>query len=289
MAKEDWNRFQLRLLSYLAPPLAGRLATRLFAQSRNEANPHSKALTPNGAKAIALNKEQVRVKEIYLWEGPDKSNKEGDIILLVHGWGANCASMFGFVEPLLTQGYRVAAFDAPAHGSTEGDYTTMAECVAATTAVIDRLTDVGPVRQVVAHSLGGIIAMAACAPRDDIRQMVLIATPFSLLDVLDIWSRGFMQLRPGIRQRILKQLLVDNGVPVSHWDIGLHGADYPWPVKVIHDKDDKIVSHSHAHRIAKALGDTDVHTTEGLDHFRPLINRDVHQQVVDFFQPALAR
>src|SRR6188474_1182869 len=39
----------------------------------------------------------------------------GPKILLMHGWGGSRAQMTGFVGPLLSAGYRVVAYDQPAH------------------------------------------------------------------------------------------------------------------------------------------------------------------------------
>lgn len=41
---------------------------------------------------------------------------EGPAVLLVHGWSSHTGCMAGFVDPLLERGFRVVAFDAPAHG-----------------------------------------------------------------------------------------------------------------------------------------------------------------------------
>src|SRR5688500_1270370 len=35
----------------------------------------------------------------------------GQTILLMHGWGGSRAQMTGFVDPLLSSGYRVVAYD----------------------------------------------------------------------------------------------------------------------------------------------------------------------------------
>ena len=42
--------------------------------------------------------------------------EDGPAVLLMHGWGGARAQMTGFVIPLLDAGYRVVAFDQPAHG-----------------------------------------------------------------------------------------------------------------------------------------------------------------------------
>lgn len=273
-----WTRIKLKALTYVAPRRAGKIATRLFSQSRNAANEYRKPLTPMGAKAIALGGRDLRVENIYLW------GEQGDIVLLVHGWGANCSSMFGLVKPLLAHGYRVATFDAPAHGCSPGEYATMAEYVAATRRVVSELGELGEVSYVVAHSLGGIVATAAATSSGEIKKLVTISSPFSLLDVLDIWSGSFMKFPDSIRQGILDQLLADNGVPVSHWDIGLHGGQWRRPVLVIHDTDDEVVSSQHGEKVAAALPDARLFLTSGLGHVKPLMSMSVHQAVVDFIQ-----
>jgi hypothetical protein len=42
------------------------------------------------------------------------------LVLLVHGWGGHRAQLSGFVKPLITAGFRVISFDAPAHGDVPG-------------------------------------------------------------------------------------------------------------------------------------------------------------------------
>jgi len=45
----------------------------------------------------------------------------------MHGWGGARAQMTGFVEPLLAAGYRVVAYDQPAHGESDGRMTNIIE------------------------------------------------------------------------------------------------------------------------------------------------------------------
>jgi omega-6 fatty acid desaturase (delta-12 desaturase) len=271
------GKLTLQTLSVIAPKKAGQMATRLFAQSRNTA-PYRQSFTPMGAKAIAMEDRSSKVKQIFMWGNDD--NPQAEIVLLVHGWGADCASMFGLVDLAIKQGYRVAAFDGPAHGSSEGDHSTMFEYVEATQKVIEQL---GQVTRVVAHSLGGLVAMAAASGSQQIRSMTLIATPYCLTDVLDIWSNGFMQLKPNVREEIYAQLLLENGVPVSHWDIGIHGKNWPVPVQVLHDSSDPIVSSAHAKRISDVLPSAiTTELNENLGHFKILSSSKVYSEIALF-------
>ena len=53
--------------------------------------------------------------------------ESGPAVLLMHGWGGARAQMTGFVNPLLSAGYRVVAYDQPAHGESDGKLTNLLE------------------------------------------------------------------------------------------------------------------------------------------------------------------
>ncbi|MFW6193451.1 MAG: alpha/beta hydrolase [Gemmatimonadota bacterium] len=57
----------------------------------------------------------------YAW------GEEGPTVLLVHGWSSHTGHMTGFVDPLLRRGFRVVAFDGPAHGRSPGARTDIFE------------------------------------------------------------------------------------------------------------------------------------------------------------------
>ena len=48
-------------------------------------------------------------------------------VLLMHGWGGARAQMTGFVDSLIIAGYRVVAYDQPAHGELDGKMTNILE------------------------------------------------------------------------------------------------------------------------------------------------------------------
>jgi pimeloyl-ACP methyl ester carboxylesterase len=106
-------------------------------------------------------------------------------VLLVHGWGGNAAQMRAFVFPLLSAGYRVIAYDQPAHGVSEGRLTGLPDFA-------DVLAEVawhhGDVRAVIGHSLGATAAaMAHAWKKLDAKNIVLISPPSDMLG----YSRRF--------------------------------------------------------------------------------------------------
>lgn len=296
--KERLKRTGLNALSYILPSKAKSVAADWFSQSRSAANPHKEAFTPFGAKAIPLKNppptkheeadSSSQVSEYYVW------GESGPMVLLVHGWGSDCASMFGFIQPLLKAGYRVAAFDGPAHGGSKGQLATMRQYVDSIRAV---LLQIGEVQAIIAHSLGGIAAVAAargltgsgpeseanlvhhCAP---LQRIALIAAPISLLAVLDAWAKTYLPQGRGLKQGILDQLLARNGVPVSHWDIALHGENWNIPALIIHDVKDMMVSYKHSEKIQDVFSQHESVNTSGLGHIKILTDKTIISDCVEF-------
>src|SRR6266850_406294 len=82
----------------------------------------------------------------------------GPVVLLVHGWGGRGAQLASFVGPLVANGHSVVTFDAPGHGTSPQARSSIVAFLAAIQA-IDRTR--GPVRGIVAHSIGTVAAAQA--------------------------------------------------------------------------------------------------------------------------------
>lgn len=261
----------------LAPGLAGRFAADAFGRSRSKGD-RTLFRMPMGAQTfeIAGNED---VRHGYLWQS------QGPTVLLVHGWGSDSSSMMGFVKPLRALGFQVASLDAPAHGESAGNKTTMTRFVKAVGAAIKSLDNV---QIVVGHSLGSIASVAAIAhasPRhaEAVKRLVLIASPVSLSIVLERWSTNqYQKLPSAVIDKIFDRLHVQNGVPVSHWDISVLGAAMDVPVLVVHDEQDQVVPLAEAQRLMRSLKNVRLVQTSGLGHSRILSAAPVKELITRF-------
>ena len=119
------------------------------------------------------------------------AGQEGDVVLLVHGYGGDRNSWLFLQEPLAAQ-YRVYALDLPGHGTSakdvgEGSLSVLADAV---TGVLDAL---GAERaHLVGHSMGGAVAVAVAA-RDPARiaSLTLIAPSGFGAEINAGYLRGF--------------------------------------------------------------------------------------------------
>ena len=142
--------------AFLSPDLAGAWAERLFL---TPPRPKDAALTSLDLIDAKSGQLEHRGRTIATWTWGARS-QAAPAVLLAHGWGGNAAQMRAFVFPLLSAGYRVVAFDQPAHGVSEGRLTGLPDFAEVLAHVAWRA---GTVHGVIAHSLGGTATNVAVA------------------------------------------------------------------------------------------------------------------------------
>lgn len=99
---------------------------------------------------------------------------EGPAVLLVHGWEDDNALWTPMIDALEARGHAVVAFDNPAHGLSDGARGHAPEVADAIAAVAREL---GPVKAVVAHSVGAWGSALAINEGLAVERFVLIAPP----------------------------------------------------------------------------------------------------------------
>jgi pimeloyl-ACP methyl ester carboxylesterase len=259
----------LATLSAVAPSLAAPIAERLFLEPPRHPQPEHEATALAAARRTLVDAET----PITAWTWG-----HGPAVLLVHGWGGRGAQLASFVTPLVANGYSVITFDAPGHGQSSGRRSSLVAFVEAIHAVSRAL---GPVRGVIAHSIGA--AAAACALRDGLRTdaAVFLAPPADLTLHADIMleTLGFgRRARDLMRERVERRL----GVAWSTLDVAGFAPQMRTPLLVIHDREDAEVPWQEGAIIAQAWPGATLSTTSGLGHRRIVRDRDVVREAVNF-------
>lgn len=160
-----------RILGTLSPRLNARLALRLFTTPR-------RWKTPVWEQEIAATAKQVRLGNTYA----GLSWGQGQPVLLVHGWEGRVTQLGRFVAPLVARGFRVIGFSAPGHGEQAGaplnllDYVRFLEQIAA---------EFGPLRGIVAHSMGASAVGLAGRRLLSAPRAVLISPPDTVMGVVE--------------------------------------------------------------------------------------------------------
>lgn len=214
-------------------------------------------------------------------QGYEWGDRRAAAVLLVHGWGGR-ASQFQCVVPrLVDRGLHVLAFDAPAHGRSQGNRTSLFDFAGAVGSLAAHFAR--PLAGLLGHSMGAASATialwrGACA----VRRMVLVAPICRLEDVV----RRFV-LRVGLsghEEAALKHTLA-RMFGSDIWQVSslAHiGRDMKTPALILHDRDDAEIPYQDGFDTAAAWSGSHFGTTSGLGHRTILRDPAVLEQAVSF-------
>jgi len=207
----------------------------------------------------------------------------GPAVLLMHGWGGARAQMTGFVDPLLFAGYRVVAYDQPAHGESDGQTTNLLEIAPSMDLIAQHE---GRFHAVIAHSFGTLITSYALVKRNfsPPARLVYFGAFNRLMDSLprfqvlaglpdEIMEAFRMMLHEKFGQNVLES--ITNEILTPQIDV---------PALMFHDATDNVTPIEDSRAIARVWKHAQYTETEGLGHRGALQSKSIHEQVVRFLK-----
>ena len=207
----------------------------------------------------------------------------GPAVLLMHGWGGARAQMTGFVDSLLFAGYRVVAYDQPAHGDSTGKMTNLLE-IAPTMELIAKQE--GNFHAVIAHSFGTLITSYTLVNRNfpPPARLVYFGAFNQLLDSLPRF-----QVLAGVSDEIMEGLraMIYENFGKDVLDAIVNEKLAPQihiPALMFHDVADNVTPIEDSQSIARGWKHARLIQTEGLGHRGALQSKSIHEQVVKFLK-----
>jgi len=257
----------------LFPELAGAWAERLFLTPPRRRDAAATALDLIDARASLV---QHKGRAIATWRWGER---DAPAVLLAHGWGGDAAQLRPFVFPLLCAGWRVIAYDQPAHGVSEGRLTGLPDFA-------DVLTQVarhhGDVRAVVAHSLGAAaVALALAERKVALESVVLISAPVDMVGYSRRFARWYWMPEP-VRRAMQSAIEERYGVLWESLDVRRLAGRVGARALVVHDRDDRVVPWTQGAQIAQHWPAARLLSTDGLGHRRILEDDAVARAAANF-------
>lgn len=205
----------------------------------------------------------------------------GPAVLLMHGWGGARAQMTGFVAPLLSAGYRVVAYDQPAHGESDGKMTNLIEIAPTMSLVMKRE---GEFDAVISHSFGTLITSYALVNLNfpPPSKLIYFGAFNRLLDSLprfqvlaNLPDEVMDGLNAAISENFGKDVLdaIVNATLVPQINI---------PALMFHDTADNVTPVEDSRAIARVWKSAQFVETDGLGHRGALQSKEIHEQVLSF-------
>jgi pimeloyl-ACP methyl ester carboxylesterase len=204
--------------------------------------------------------------------------REGPRVLLVHGWEGRGAQLGALAAPLVSRGYRVVTFDAPAHGDSPGRTASIVHFARAIRAVAKAY---GPLEAIISHSMGGASTAWALTSGPLANRVVMICPPIDVRDFTRQLSEA-LSLGETVRARVEARLARRLGVAPEQLHVETLAARMTTPLLLVHDEDDREVHIRCSERIAASWPGAELIRTRGLGHRRILKDPAVIAAAVRF-------
>ena len=267
-------RFGFARLGPLMPGLAAQIAYRLFTTPRRRARHHQTDPILEKARVFEILYGH-RMLKAYEWGSGDQ------IVLLVHGWESRGTALRSFVPGLVAAGYKVVAFDGPAHGNSEGKTTNLPHFAGVVRAVLHHL---GNVEGIICHSFGGAATAYALAQNPDfsIKHLVLIGVPSNMHTVMQQFFK-VIAAPPSVHAKFFEfiEKKFNTQLESMYTEHSVKAADVD-QIMVVHDEWDKEVSIKEGRRIAAATDKAQLLLTQGFGHFKLMKSPEVIREVTQF-------
>lgn len=262
----------INTLSFIAPDRAAHRAFALFSKPRQGkvGDHHKDFMDPSRDRTITV--ENLKL-QTYRWAGSGKT------ILLIHGWESHTHRWKVLVEQLHKQNYNIIAFDAPAHGYSDGDrlYVPIYE------KALQEMIEIYNPEFLIGHSIGALTAIynQSLHPSADIKKLVILGPP----DQLETIIADYQQIL-GLDKRVLDILDAyfqkNFGFKTKEFSASAFAQKLDVHGLIIHDKNDKITSVEGSRNIHKNWNKSKLIETEGLNH--SLYSDFVNDEIIKFLK-----
>jgi len=215
----------------------------------------------------------------YRWNHPQERK-----VLILHGFGSAAHKFEDYATLLVAEGFEVLAFDAPAHGDSEGDTTNAIEY---SEMIKEAMEKFGPIENFIAHSFGGISLSLALeqVPHTGNTKIVFIAPATETTSAVDGAFKMLKLKNEKVRNEFEKIIFNLTGKNVAWFSIKLAMNNIKASILWVHDEEDDITPWADALKVKE-----DNHPnikfviTKGLGHRKIYHDESVKKQVISFLQ-----
>jgi len=272
------GRLSVKYLGAIFPSFVCRIVLRHWHRTfRTRSRPSEAEIFRNAyQQSLIFDGQQVMS---YSWGNGKQA------ILLGHGWNGRAGQFAALIPVLVDAGWKVIAFDAPGHGKSSGNSTSLVQIAGVVTAICSQHPEI---KHYIGHSAGGMSGLIAQAhsmwEKPLFAKMVCIAMPRDSEWLFDLFCDA-LHATPPMRIRLKKGYLEQQHMADWHATspielvkgIDTHGL-------LIYDDTDKGIPLEQGKTLAENWKGSKLFVSHGYGHLRLLSSKTVIEQVRDFLK-----
>lgn len=247
----------LNTMALVSPTKVGKIGFNIFCTPiAPPVKPHHKEYLSTSSQ-FKFQSNGIEL-QAYRWGGGPRK------ILFLHGWQSHSFRWKKYIESFSKEEFTLYAFDAPAHGLSDGKY---ANIPLYSDAIRSFLEQVGSIELAITHSMGSFSAMHALHHHNHltIDKLILMGSPGEANDFIDFYKK-----LTGMSDRTFKYI-IDHFVKElrqgpEYFSAPRFASTLNIPGLIIHDEADDEAPYHHALRIHQAWPTSHLITTRGFGH-----------------------
>jgi esterase/lipase len=270
----NYFRAKFALLSSISKRKAAERAFQLFCTPKYRNRKQLPRIFEQAEK-LHFNFQKNRITG-YRWNHPSENK-----VLILHGFESSVINFDRYIKPLIKKGYEVLAFDAPAHGRSTGKQINV---VLYKEFILYINKHYGPVKNFIAHSLGGLSLGLALEElkHDESFKAVFIAPATETTTAIDSFF-SFLKLDNEVRKEFDALIDRTSGRPPEWYSIARAAQDIKAKVLWLQDEDDNMTPMKDVIPIIeKKLPDFQFRISKGLGHRRIYRDNHSYKAIIDF-------
>jgi pimeloyl-ACP methyl ester carboxylesterase len=226
-------------------------------------NPFSRKLKPHMLAFLEKNKDEIieidgNKIQTYKWGEGSKH------ILLLHGWASHSYRWKKNIHYLLKNDFTIHAFDAPAHGLSEGKimHVKIYEKV-----IREYLKNNESVNYIMAHSIGGFATTYYLSENKEhqIKKVIIMGAPGEAKDFFNFY-KSTLGLSEKATQIIINQFVIELGEKPEYFSSKRMATHNTIPALIVHDKEDKAANSKYSVGLHENWKNSQLLLTNGLGH-----------------------
>lgn len=258
-----------KLLSAISPYLAAKLALKLFMHPRRvKRSDEEMQFLQTGKQVTFTSKRKART-----WG-------EGPVIWLLHGWESRGSTFFKLIPLLLEKGYKVIAWDGPAHGDSPGKSTHVPDYAHSLAVDMDEGVFDAPVA-ILGHSFGGAALAVFFKIHAVPRKVVICSAPTRIQYIFSNFAK-MINLSEKAAIKFIKLAESGSGYSLTDGSLINNDLSVSSDVLIVHDKEDTVIPFSDFQVLKNTWESGQFIATENLGHRLTIKDAEILKTIVDF-------
>lgn len=279
-AKVKWMQRFFSIAGNIAPVTAIHILVKLMfsPQKRVLRPPHKELLKKAQKHALKVSEFRQAKKKLklkyYTWGKGEKT------VLLAHGWDAMAMDFYKMIPALVDYGYRVIAFDGPAHGGSEGSASNLLHFKEV---MLDIIEKEGTPYAIIGHSMGGGASCYLLMEHTiKVKRLVLMAIPISSKRFFDgVFS--MLKVPQKMQRLFFKGMEEEFNYSIDRMNLATRTERIKSEkIMLVYDEDDEVVSLPDIKEFLKARPEVKPVNIKGAGHNHIIRNKKAIEEIIGF-------